>query len=189
MPEDSPRRSVRRASDLVQTPMWPRGGRFTRLSPSCLRGVRVGLVAAAKRAWDWGSYKIDGGRGSGAKPAAEKGLLASKLPEDQTAGAEALVDSAGLFVGVKTPTYQSRPTARLSFSAACKALVDFAALAAPFDSAQGRLLKSCPFKARTPSVVSSYWRTTAPPFITKLTRSTAVMSSRGLPGTAIMSAK
>ena len=38
-----------------------------------------------------------------------------------TSGAKALVDSAGSFVGVKTPTYQFRPNARTSFSAACKA--------------------------------------------------------------------
>ena len=83
----------------------------------------MGLVAAAKRAWDWGSYEIGGGRGSGAKQAAEKGLFSNEHCEKHTSGAKAFVDSAGLFVGVKTPTYQSRPTARLSFSAACKALL------------------------------------------------------------------
>jgi hypothetical protein len=61
---------------------------------------------------------------------AGKGLSAGKFPERHTSGAKAHVDSAGLFVGVKTPTYQSRPAARTSFSAACKALVDFWALAA-----------------------------------------------------------
>jgi hypothetical protein len=82
----------------------------------------VGLAAAAKRAWDWGLYEIGGGRGSGAKQAAEKGLFLNEHCGKHTSGAKALVDSAGLFVGVKTPTYQFRPTARLSFCAACKNL-------------------------------------------------------------------
>jgi hypothetical protein len=53
--------------------------------------------------------------------AAEKGLFSNEHCEDHTSGAKALVDSAGLYVGVKTPTYQSRPTARTSFSATCLA--------------------------------------------------------------------
>jgi hypothetical protein len=43
--------------------------------------------------------------------AAEKGLFSNEHCEEHTSGAKALVDSAGLYVGVKTPTYQSRPTA------------------------------------------------------------------------------
>jgi hypothetical protein len=47
-------------------------------------------------------------RASGAKQAAERGPLAGELPERHTAGAKALVDSAGLYVGVKTPSYRAR---------------------------------------------------------------------------------
>jgi hypothetical protein len=52
----------------------------------------------------------------GLKKAAEKGRLAGQFPERHTAGAKAQVHSIGLLPGINP-----RPTARLSFSAACKA--------------------------------------------------------------------
>jgi ribosomal-protein-alanine acetyltransferase len=53
-------------------------------------------------------------------------LESCESAEKQTAGAKAPVASAGLNIGVKTPTYQSRPTARTSPSSACKAHARFA---------------------------------------------------------------
>ena len=53
-------------------------------------------------------------------------LESCESAEKQTAGAKAPVASAGLYVGVKTPTYRSRPTARTSLSAACEAQARFA---------------------------------------------------------------
>jgi hypothetical protein len=49
------------------------------------------------------------------KEVAEKGLLPSKMPEKHTSGAKAHVDSIGFIPGINP-----RPTARMSFSAACK---------------------------------------------------------------------
>ena len=48
-----------------------------------------------------------------------------------------------------TQTLKPCPFKTASFSAACKARLHFAALAAPFDPAQARLLKPCPFKAES----------------------------------------
>jgi hypothetical protein len=68
---------------------------------------------------------------SGAKQAAEKGLRSSENPEEHTSGAKAHADAIGLLPGINP-----RPTAQLSFSAACKAHFHFPAFAAR--------LKSCP---------------------------------------------
>jgi hypothetical protein len=70
--------------------------------------------------------------------AAEKGLLASKLPEEQTAGAEAQIDFAAVTARLKScpDTKPAEILAGTSFSAACIAHANFAALAAR--------LKSCP---------------------------------------------
>jgi hypothetical protein len=53
---------------------------------------------------------------SGAKEVAEKGLRSSENPQKHASGAEAQADSIGFSPGINP-----RPTARLSFSAACKA--------------------------------------------------------------------
>src|ERR1035441_10145934 len=53
---------------------------------------------------------------AGAKQAAEKGLISGERPEKHTSGAKAHIDSIGLIPGINP-----RPTARMSFSAACKA--------------------------------------------------------------------
>jgi tRNA(Ile)-lysidine synthase len=106
---------------------------------------------------------------SGAEQAAERGQSTSESPEDQTSGAKAhvdpagfmpginprpttragfpaackaLVDSAGSFVGVKTPTYQSRSTARASSSATCEASI--------LSTDRGYGLKSVPFLEPVP---------------------------------------
>jgi hypothetical protein len=55
--------------------------------------------------------------------AAEKGPYSMRIPKRHTSGAKARIDSAGFDVGVETPTYQSRRTARTSFSAACLAVL------------------------------------------------------------------
>jgi Flp pilus assembly protein TadG len=64
-----------------------------------------------------------------AKQVAEKGLRSSENPEEHTPGAEAHADFIGLLPGINP-----RPTARLSFSAACKAQVDCDAFAARLKS-------------------------------------------------------
>jgi hypothetical protein len=43
---------------------------------------------------------------SGAEEAVEKGAILYERPEKRTSGAKALVDSSGVVVGVKTPTYR-----------------------------------------------------------------------------------
>ena len=53
-----------------------------------------------------------------AEQAAKKELSSGELPEGHTSGTEAHIDSTGLIVGVKTPTYQSQPTAQTGLSAA-----------------------------------------------------------------------
>ena len=55
-------------------------------------------------------------RPSGAKQAAEEVLISPGKPEKHTSGAEAHVDVIGFVPGINP-----RPTARMSFSAACKA--------------------------------------------------------------------
>jgi hypothetical protein len=70
--------------------------------------------------------------GHPARQAAEKGLSAGEFPEEQAAGAKAHVDSIGLLPGINP-----RPTARLSFSAACKARL-------PICEHFAARLKSCP---------------------------------------------
>jgi hypothetical protein len=60
---------------------------------------------------------------SGAKQAAEKLLISPGKPEKHTSGAEAHVDFIGFMPGINP-----RPTARMSFSAACKALRLFCSL-------------------------------------------------------------
>src|ERR1022692_1740846 len=49
------------------------------------------------------------------KEAAEKGLISSEIPEKHSSGAEARIDFACVIPGINP-----RPTARMSFSAACK---------------------------------------------------------------------
>ena len=61
-------------------------------------------------------------------------------------GAKARIDSVVLLPGINP-----WPTARMSFSAVCKARFLFVASAAPFGTAQGRLLKSRPFKSGRPT--------------------------------------
>jgi tRNA (guanine-N1)-methyltransferase len=58
---------------------------------------------------------------AGAEEAAEKGWFSGKMPEKHTSGAKAPIDSIGFMPGINP-----RPTARLSFSAACKARTDIA---------------------------------------------------------------
>jgi len=55
-----------------------------------------------------------------AKRAAEEVLIAGEIPEKHTSVAKATIDCAGLIPGLK-----SRPTARLSFFAACLAVIVF----------------------------------------------------------------
>jgi hypothetical protein len=69
---------------------------------------------------------------SEAEQAVGKGMFSNEHCEKHTSGAKALVDSAGLVPGLK-----SRPTARTSFSAACKAV--------PFQSAEA--CKAVPFQS------------------------------------------
>jgi hypothetical protein len=58
---------------------------------------------------------------SGAKQAAEEGRILSETSEKHATGPKGRIDFARSTAGVKTPTYQFRPTARMDFSAACKA--------------------------------------------------------------------
>ena len=140
---------------------------------SCARAsIRSGGERAAEKGLIRG--EIGGKRTSGAEARIDSvGFMRGLKPPPPSglsfsAACEAVIDSAGFMPGLK-----SRPTARMSFSAARKATVDstgfmrglkppppsgmsfsaacegplcFGALTAPFDSAQGRLLKSCPFK-------------------------------------------
>jgi peptidyl-prolyl cis-trans isomerase SurA len=76
---------------------------------------------------------------AGAEEAAEKGPVSNGIPREDTSGAKALIDLNGFVPGMNP-----RPTARTSFSAASDAQAHFAAFAAPFDFAQGKLSKSCP---------------------------------------------
>jgi hypothetical protein len=57
---------------------------------------------------------------AGAKQGAEKGLFGSEMPETHTSGAEAHIHLIGFKPGINP-----RPTARTSFSAACKARHQF----------------------------------------------------------------
>jgi len=110
-------------------------------------------VAAAKRAWGWGLSEIDGGRGSGAKQGAEKRVDTGSNRKIGFAGAEARAILLALSARLKScpVTKRSRIGSNVSFSAACKALVDFAALAARDPDPEGAPVpRSCPFKARTP---------------------------------------
>jgi hypothetical protein len=64
---------------------------------------------------------------SGAKQAAEKGLLAGELPKKHAAGAKAHVDFAALAARLKScpVTKHSQTLLGVSFSAACKARLLF----------------------------------------------------------------
>ena len=73
---------------------------------------------------------------AGAKQAAEKGVFSTATSKKHTSGPKGRIDFAGSVVGVKTPTYQSRPTARTSFSATCKGR--------PYSAAFAARLKPCP---------------------------------------------
>ena len=55
------------------------------------------------------------GRTQGPEQAAEKGLISGERPEKHTSGAKAHIDSIGFIPGINP-----RPTARMSFSAACE---------------------------------------------------------------------
>ena len=72
---------------------------------------------------------------SGAKQAAEKGHISGENFEKHTSGAEAHVDFIDFMPGINP-----RPTARIGFSAACKAHIQFAVSMAR--------LKACPSKAQ-----------------------------------------
>ena len=73
---------------------------------------------------------------SGAKQAAEKGHISGENLERHASGAEAHIDFIDFMPGINP-----RHTARIGFSAACKAQV----YSRPFTAR----LKSCPFKAMT----------------------------------------
>jgi len=61
-----------------------------------------------------------GGFFSGAEQAAEKGLIPGEMWQKRTTGTEVSADSIGFIPGMNP-----RPTARVSFSAACEARGDF----------------------------------------------------------------
>src|ERR1035437_3492550 len=95
----------------------------------------------------------------GVKQAAEKPGISCETVGKRPSGAEAPTDSAGLMRGLKhpppsvlrfsaackTPTYQSRPTARTSFSAACLAGMRLTAALPWGSSAPGRWGR-CPLR-------------------------------------------
>jgi len=74
---------------------------------------------------------------AGAKQAAEKGLIFGEIRKKHTSGAKARIDLIGFIPGMNP-----RPTARTSFSTACKARLKLLAWSAR--------LKSCPKKKREP---------------------------------------
>jgi hypothetical protein len=68
---------------------------------------------------DWYGDRLHLGK---VKQAAEKGRISGQTDEKQASEPKGHADSAGSIVGVETPTYQSRPTARTSSSTACKSV-------------------------------------------------------------------
>jgi hypothetical protein len=104
-----------------------------------MRRVWIAL-RTAKKGLNWREFARE--HPSGAEEAAEKLVTSGEITGKSPSAAKADVDSAGFTRGLKPPS----PSGAI-FSAACKARIDSKALAAPFDYAQGRLLKSCLFKA------------------------------------------
>ena len=90
----------------------------------------------------WRKSKHRVNRSSGAKQAAEKGGIPSQKPEKHTSGPEGRVDFAQFMPGLKP-----WPTARRSFSAACKGQAHLVVLTAQDPTQRVPRRPAVPFKA------------------------------------------
>ena len=113
-------------SDLL---IWPGYWAVAERAQMRARQAAEKLVSLKPR-WSWGF--------AGAKQAAEKGRISGENLGKHTAGAEARFDSIAFMPGINP-----RPTARRSFSAACKARFILLAVSAPVRLRPGQALKSC----------------------------------------------
>jgi uncharacterized surface anchored protein len=96
-----------------------------------MMGAACSSGAFESRRGIWRLQRVEKRQDAGAKQAAKIGQFWNEKPGNHTSGAKALVGLIGLMPGINP-----RPTARMSFSAACKARIHFEAFSAR--------LKSCP---------------------------------------------